>query len=274
MEFRVPGGSIQKACADLYRSAYAETDAGNGDRAAELRTAAIWALERARSLQPGGSPDSKVFQRLASLQLYAGDREAYLQTCRDAVNAAVNRRYSDEFDDSRASWACVLAPDATDQYEVLKGKMSELIERYPDRFWIRTTFGALLYRQGNYSAAVDALKDAIRTYASYRNWQMNQADEISAPPAAEVSWEGRPQDWIFLAMAYARLQSAPGASVEDRRRNAGLALLYLSQAQEAIRRGIVRYLPFRTWNRLDLDLLLHEAEALIGEADPTCRNLL
>ena len=64
--------------------------------------------------------------------------------------------------------------------------------------------------------------------------------------------DGRTPDWLFLAMAHHRLGHAPEARE------------WLMKSRDAVASKSIRD-PRRTWHRIEMELLLEEATALIGD---------
>ena len=119
----------------------------------------------------------------------------------------------------------------------------------PNSFYSLNTLGAALYRAGQWQDAVDIL-------AKSRSAYMQAASAADLRGDAEAAWlmprqDGRPTDWLFLAMANHQL----GQQSEAKE--------WLKRAQEAVKSKRIRD-PRRTWHRLELELLLDEASKLIG----------
>jgi WD40 repeat protein/tetratricopeptide (TPR) repeat protein len=139
-------------------------------------------LEKAVGL---GMADWDVWYELAMARLGAGDVRGYRATC-----ARLRRRFgksSDVYNANSIAWICVLAPGGTDDPAWAIRRAEARVGTDPKGAgWTDAhlnTLGVALYRAGRYSEAITRLNQAV------------QAGQQ----------KGIPQDWLFLAMAHARL---------------------------------------------------------------------
>ena len=108
-------------------------------------------------------------------------------------------------------WPSVLT-NAFESDERYKPFLKELVRRAqessaqePSNLYRRNTFGAALYRAGNYEEAIKELEAARAANLAERANALSQYyDRMLRIPISRTP-EGRPQDWAFLAMANARL---------------------------------------------------------------------
>ena len=95
-------------------------------------------------------------------------------------------RSADLYNSNSLAWVCVLAPGGVDDQAWAVRLAKKRVGTDPrGAGWTDAhlnTLGAALYRAGRFDDAVARLKDAIKAGRG----------------------EGLPQDWLFLAMAYAR----------------------------------------------------------------------
>lgn len=198
-------------------------------------------LEQAVALRPN-LPSS--YQRLAAVRLKQNQPDEYRKLCAQMVA----RFGKDDGLFSTVAWACVLQEGAFPDPQIPISMAQRTVEDQPTRFYPLNTLGAALYRAGQFRDAVARLNESCAAY--------KQAAEIAeARGYAEAEslpiQDGRPVDWLFLAMAHHRLGNASGAGE------------FLTKSRSAMESKTVRD-PRRTWHRIELELLLAEATALIG----------
>jgi WD40 repeat protein/tetratricopeptide (TPR) repeat protein len=186
-----------------------------------------------------GTADWDVWYELALALLAAGDARGYRAAC-----AALRKRFgrsADLYNANALAWVCVLAPGGVDDpaWAVRLAQKRVGTDRR-GAGWTDAhlnTLGAALYRAGRFAEAVARLKDAI---------QAGRGKELS-------------QDWLLLAMAYARLG------------NAKQARQCLKRAARDIKRGGRGNAPggLPGWTtRVECRILRLEAERVVHDAFP------
>ncbi|MES2924526.1 MAG: hypothetical protein V4819_23440 [Verrucomicrobiota bacterium] len=79
------------------------------------------------------------------------------------------------------------------------------VEAAPGNYFRRNNYGAALYRAGRYKEAIQELELARLDYAAERLDDLNRRYDQALRVPIERRSDGRPQDWLFLALANARL---------------------------------------------------------------------
>ncbi len=177
----------------------------------------------------------------ALVHLAAGDREGYRNMC-----ASMVARFAETEDANIAhfaSWSCVLAADATDDFSLPVQLANRAVETNPNDVAHIQTLGAVLYRAGRFEVALERLIDANASLE-------DPTHEARMSPA---------YGWFFLAMTHRRL-----GNVDEAQQWLDKATQWTQQVLAERPEG-----AGTAWNRrLTLELLRHEAEELIGvEAD-------
>jgi tetratricopeptide (TPR) repeat protein len=166
--------------------------------------------------------------------LAAGDRDGYRRACADLRQRFA--RPEDPHGTNTAFYACVLAPDTVADFDPLV-RLAELANaKKPKDWYYLDTLGAVLYRAGR-------CEDALRTY-----------DEACALHAKG----GNSCNWYLMAMAHHRLGHA-----DEARRWLSRAVEWQEQASHKDVHDPLQPTPLSWPDRLTLDLLRREAEALI-----------
>jgi tetratricopeptide (TPR) repeat protein len=124
---------------------------------------------------------------------------------------------------------CILTADALRRPERLVQLAEQAVERQPRRATCIGLLGLSLYRAGRFEEAVKRLQEAIRVHAK----------------------GGNPMDWVFLAMAYQRLDKPAQAKAWLKKYTD-----YLDKSAEEVQSLLWGH---RFW----LPFLRHEAEALV-----------
>ena len=198
-------------------------------------------LQKAIDLKPN-LPST--YQRLAAVRLKQDQPAEYRKLCAQMVE----RFGKDDGLFSTVAWACALKDGAFPDPQIPVSMAQRTVEDQPGRFYPLNTLGAALYRAGQLRDAVARLNESCAAYK-------NAATIAEARGYTEAEMmpiqDGRPVDWLFLAMAHHRLGNA--AEARD----------FLRKSREAVASKNVRD-PRRTWHRIELELLLDEAIALIG----------
>jgi tetratricopeptide (TPR) repeat protein len=168
-----------------------------------------------------------VMDEHALLWLQQGDPQGYRKFC-----ASMMKRFGKSTDAvvaNGAAWICSLGPDALPDLKPAVECARLAVRTSPKDAGSRNTFGAILYRAGQYREAVTELNESVKLNTS----------------------GGTAFDFLFLAMAYRRLVKA------DESRTA------LAQAKQTRDKN-----PPVFWTEeLELELLLREAESLIPAPD-------
>jgi tetratricopeptide (TPR) repeat protein len=176
--------------------------------------------------------------------LASGDEQGYRRVCSEVVS-----RFPNEFPWGNVPRLLVLRPGSVvgDSAATLR-QMVERSRGAPAARSVSETLGALLYRQGDYRAAVERLRHAI-SWPPDRNSEKTDSHVVRDEEAA--TWTK-----LFLAMAHQQLKEPAEA-----RRWLALAERDIEQLERSAAVGGF----VRGWQlRLTHDLLLAEARELIG----------
>lgn len=180
-----------------------------------------------------------VYLDRALLYLRAGDAAGYRWLCQRMLERFGARE--DGPTCNAVAWTCVLVPDCPVAPDRLVGLAQRALgEATPrNRSLVLNTLGAALYRAGRPEEAVRQLLEAVDDRGK----------------------EGIAEDWLFLALVYHRLEQGKETQRWFRRAAEGLMKLQTAAVLPDKRRC--------TWQmRVELDLLLREAEALLRTKEP------
>ena len=204
---------------------------------------AIAALDEAIRLN--ASP--RHFQMKASIHLRLGDAAAYDADCKAAL-----ARFPDGDKHPSAIWCCLL--DALPNFDL--ANLAPALKKDPGSFEQRNTLGALLYRLGgmeNTEQSIEVLHDSVRLF---ERSALRQRRDVYAVDASLP--EGRPLDWIFLAMAHLRRAADDTLSPPERDRHRERARIF----RDAVDKVLVKNGPLGefgagaiAWKRLELEVL-------------------
>ena len=202
-------------------------------------------MEKAAELNP---KNPSILQRLAGVRVKQGRHDDYIALAKKLVE----RFGHDEGYASIVAWACALQPDSGNAPEDIVKLARFGLTDDPDSFYSLNTLGAALYRAGHFQEAIDQIAISRRAYT-----QAASAAELRGD--TDAAWlmpqqDGRPSDWIFLAMANHQLGNATEAKV------------WLGKAQTALASENIRD-PRRMWSRIELELLMDEATRLLADKD-------
>jgi WD40 repeat protein len=213
---------------------FAEASVGEAEANAGHWVEAASSLARAVGR---GVDDPLVWHRHLLLRLRDGDLGGYRAGC-----AALFSRFGR---DGRhgfvgpVAWACALGPDALADWRPLARAIESAVKQRPENPELRKTLGAVLIRAGLPREAIAVLEESIRVNGH----------------------GGNAFDWLFLAMAHHRLGHSKQAAAA------------LASARGWIAHGDERAIPdpyvwspLPWYTRLELELLLREAEGLIAPA--------
>jgi serine/threonine-protein kinase len=134
----------------------------------------------ARTLEYAPAMDGEVWFEFAAVQLLAGDRPGYRQTCQRmlaSLTDSKNRAYL-------VARACTLAPGSVDDPALPARVSAQELQYYGTAFWSLTEQGALCYRENRDREAVPLLEQSLRTEPRPRSAVLN---------------------WLWLALVHHRL---------------------------------------------------------------------
>ena len=190
------------------------------------------ALSRAIEL---ADANLRVQCELALCSLAAANRTRYRELCKHVLDTESETTNPQEL--NLCAWTCIVAPNATDNYQSVLALASEAVEQSPNELSFLNTLGAALYRVGRYQAALEKLTEVDRQLAE-KEIQPNFS------PACT---------WYVLAMTHHAL----GNSAE--------AANWLKQANERTGKVPSDEENPPDWDRrLTLELLRDEATKLIS----------
>jgi WD40 repeat protein/tetratricopeptide (TPR) repeat protein len=204
-------------------------------------------LTKAIDLQPRLAA---AYERLAAVRLKQNQIEAY----REVVARLVQNALKDDSIAGTAAWACALHKSALPDPQVAVALAELTLAQQPTPYYDLNTLGAALYRAGKSEEARKRLQESRAAYV-----QAASLAHAQGLPAAAIMpiRDGRPIDWIFLAMIHEKLGHRSEA--ED----------WLQRAAAAVTdRSITD--PRRIWHRIEVELLLEEARGLLSRP-PTAR---
>ncbi|HZT81712.1 MAG TPA: tetratricopeptide repeat protein, partial [Gemmataceae bacterium] len=158
-------GQWDKAAADYSQALALKADDREVHRRRGLAYAESgqWAKAAAdfgKAMSLGGT-DVRLWQQHALTLLAAGDVRGYRRAC-----LRLSRRYGTSDDDATArtaAWTCVLAPDAVPDLKPLLLRAERAAAASPGHAPALQAWGALLYRSGQYAAAVQRLEEAAKS---------------------------------------------------------------------------------------------------------------
>jgi tetratricopeptide (TPR) repeat protein len=188
------------------------------------------------------------YQRLSIVRLKQGQPAQYREQCAKMLDLLKD----DDSIGGPVAWACSLRENAVPDPEVPVQAINRVLADRPGSYVLLNTAGAALYRAGHLQEAIDILGQSRVAYTRAAGLA-----QLSGDPDAVLTpiQDGRPVDWLFLAMAQAKL-GAPQQAQE-----------WLKKSAAAITSKSVTD-PRRTWARLELEILLEEANALIQTPKP------
>jgi serine/threonine protein kinase/WD40 repeat protein len=185
-----------------------------------------------------GPDDLTVWHRHLLLRIKEGDLAGYRRDC-----AAARARFREDPWPGRSTqlaWLCALAPDALPDYSTLIEPLTASARDWPGDPFILKALGAVLYRAGRYD-------DAERKF-----------DECISVQRLG----GTVVDWLFVAMIHKRQ-----GHVDQARTLLAKSTRWLRDAEHGKARDPRLPFPWPLETRLELEVLRHEAETLIGEVD-------
>ncbi len=186
------------------------------------------------------------YERLAAVRLKQNQAEEYRRVCAQLVE----RAQGDDSIAGTAAWACALHPSSMSDPQVAVDLAKLTLARRPTPYYDLNTLGAVLYRAGNYEQALEYIRQSRSAY-----FQAASLSHAQGLPNAAIMpiQDGRPVDWLFLAMINEKLGNRREA--ED----------WLKRAVTAANTQRITD-PRRIWHRIEVELLIEEANALVGGA--------
>jgi WD40 repeat protein/tRNA A-37 threonylcarbamoyl transferase component Bud32/tetratricopeptide (TPR) repeat protein len=178
-----------------------------------------------------GSEDALIWSNAAILCLWSKDPPRYRRLREDLIRRFGGAR--DEWRSNELAYLCSFGPGAARDLRGVVAMARRLVQDSPSEAGFRTTYGAILFRSGEFAEAAAQLGEAI---------QLNGSG-------------GSLSDWLFLAMACRRL----GRDDEARR--------WLAKAEERINADLepVPGKPTPEWQDALLRAILHaEARQLLS----------
>jgi Flp pilus assembly protein TadD len=212
---------------DRLIAAQPEDPAHWGGRSQALAELGQWDRARAEGVRALelGNRHSYVWYTLACLHLQGEDLEAYRRLCSRALETL--GKTTDPVTANNVAWLCLWAPDALPDFGPAVRLARQAVGQQPGNATYLNTLGAALYRAGELEEAIQVLHKAA------------QAQDLNT---------GTAHDWLFLAMAHARLGKAEEArswldkarGVEPSTWQDGLELRLLRQEAEQLLAGLPR----------------------------------
>ncbi|MEA3208193.1 MAG: hypothetical protein QOE70_1250 [Chthoniobacter sp.] len=226
------------------------------DQPDKLRASLRTGIERERtSMAP--------WQRLAAAELWygGGDKTRYREVCVEFFS-----RFKDvKGGGSRLAWPCLLALDSGVDPAALVPLVEESLQNRDHDYFRLNTYGAALLRAGRIDEAIAVLDRSRAAYIKARGSELQR--ELAAGGASIAIADGRPQDWVLLALAWSRKGDRQAA--QHWLRKVELAL--------ELGAGGDPHTPRTIWTRLELEMLRREAAEAIAklpaEARPTPATL-
>jgi tetratricopeptide (TPR) repeat protein len=133
-------------------------------------------------------------------------------------------------------WTSVLAPHTFPEYNRLLELAEDGADNEPRNWIYQNTLGAVLCRAGQHDTAVERLNRSVQLDSN----------------------QGRPRDWLFLAIAYHHLGHA-----DDARKSLDKADRWFQESPKADQAAKTAFIE-----RLELLLLRREAQTLLPAAKP------
>jgi len=215
-----------------------------GGNFAEARSALVFACDVERANRKGARPSP--WQRLATLSLLPDppDTAEYRKACDELLALFLDRPGYGTI----AAWPSLLTPQgATKPAKDLVGILRKSVDEEPTNFYRLNTLGAALIRSGEDAEGIKILDKARQFYNAVTS-ETPRKDE-----------QGRPMDWLFLALAGHHLNRPDPAKHWLR-----LAKREAPPGSDPGDLGTVR----QTWNQFEIIILLRELDATFRRARP------
>ncbi|HEV3079526.1 MAG TPA: protein kinase [Gemmataceae bacterium] len=170
----------------------------------------------------------------AVLRLAAGDVPAYRKLCDSLMISLMGKEKP--VTTNPIVWTSVLAPHTFPEYNRLQELAEDGADNEPRNWIYQNTLGAVLCRAGQHDTAVERLNRSVQLDSN----------------------QGRPRDWLFLAIAYHHLGHA-----DDARKSLDKADRWFQESPKADQAAKTAFIE-----RLELLLLRREAQTLLPAAKP------
>ncbi|HEV7868086.1 MAG TPA: hypothetical protein VGO90_10420, partial [Chthoniobacteraceae bacterium] len=215
------------------------------------------------ALQTGIERDPKAvtpWQRRAAAELWYGEGDAsnYRVVCTEMWEKFRGTKGVG----TRLAWPCCLAPDSGVDPSVLVSAVEETLKERPENYTDLNTYGAVLLRANRIDEAIGVLD---RSRAAFIKARGSELQRLAAAGASSIAIsDGRPQDWVLLALAWSRKGDRQRASHWVHKVEVALEQMGSGSRNEAST-------PRTPWSRIELELLRREAAAEIRKMsnDPT-----
>ena len=216
------------------------------------------AAKQLRTIVDADPDNTAALQRLALVQLKLGDFDSYRNTC----GRMLERFKGKPKLGSIISWPSILNPRSLEDFAPIVELTRQAVEHSPTNYYRVNTLAGALYRAGRYSEALAELDRSRSLFANSVNARIAALrDDSFLSPTSEPR-HGRAFDWAFLAMANFQTKDLPRAE---------LWLGKLKQTMEGASIGTELTADRQLWNRMELEILYKEAEALIHPAPISAR---
>jgi WD40 repeat protein len=183
-------------------------------------------------------PDNPYLRHEFALALcVAGDRQGYERACADTLDVFGQSEHPRIVEAARA---CLIEPDAVADLSAPGRLVDTALSREPDKPWTHYFAGLAAFRAGRYERAVE---------------QMMKSLDLGA------GWAAAPLNYPVLAMAHHRL-----GHPDEARRWLGHAHSLSRDARQGRAWDLIRGLRAAWWDRVELRLLLREADAMVLDA--------
>jgi tetratricopeptide (TPR) repeat protein len=234
----------------------------------------VEAANQLRTIVDANPDDTAALQRLAFVELKLRDFDSYRKTC-----ARMLERFKDKPKlGSIISWPCILDPASVEDFSPIVELARKAVELSPTNYYRVNTLAGALYRTGKYSEALDELERSRNLYANAVTARIAalRDDSFLLPPsesrqgrakseprqgrAGNEPRHGRAVDWAFLAMANFQIKQPARAE---------WWLGKLKETVDGASIGTEITADRQLWNRMELEILYREAEALIHPKPPS-----
>jgi WD40 repeat protein/serine/threonine protein kinase/predicted Zn-dependent protease len=185
------------------------------------------------------SEDPVTWEKRALAHLGARDADGFRRTCAAMVKAW-DKPVISPFAANRVYWTTSLVPDAMLDVGAMLKMQEQLVAKMPNSWHCEITYGALLFRAGQYEKSVKRLTALSKL-----------------GPQADNGYRG-----LFLALAHHKLGHA-----DEARRQLDQAVAWIDAAQQGkIKNPFIR-IPLAWTDAVAMAVLRAEAESLIGKRD-------
>jgi WD40 repeat protein/tetratricopeptide (TPR) repeat protein len=214
----------------------------------------------------GIEPDSETRERPADIRYYLalvalgdGRTADYRAACADMVKNLVPRRNA--MDANLTAWTCALSPESGVAPARLVQLAEQAVAADPGVPEYMNTLGVALYRAGRLAEAIQRLEQAPRLRRDQGTRQARAAKSEGKRLAGRFD-DANAWDCLFLAMAHAKAGFTPNARDWLRKATSRIDKAVREKREDSDR----AVLPW--YERLELDLLRGEADALLNSKKP------